>query len=253
MRQVGGGFDAQIAPSCPWLFIAARSCQPPSGPGRGGARGIAWGAAPTGNASGLRCGPSPEEEVESDQADQRPRLPGLDRWFDAFRGSAVSVAFPLVVIVTFGIYRWLDRSRAGREMRWVGLGAQACAAQGINVARRRIQAMFLSGALAGLAVTGTVLGYKGYYELGLGAGAGFSGIAVAMVGRSNPVALVLSALAFGTLAQAGLAINAQVPKEAMGVLEAVVILLVAAATAQSSGKTKRSKRPIDNREAEAEA
>jgi len=181
------------------------------------------------------------------------RLPGLDRWFDAFRGSAVSVAFPLVVIVTFGIYRWLDRSRAGREMRWVGLGAQACAAQGINVARRRIQAMFLSGALAGLAVTGTVLGYKGYYELGLGAGAGFSGIAVAMVGRSNPVALVLSALAFGTLAQAGLAINAQVPKEAMGVLEAVVILLVAAATAQSSGKTKRSKRPIDNREAEAGA
>ena len=75
------------------------------------------------------------------------RLPGLDRWFDAFRGSAVSVAFPLVVIVTFGIYRWLDRSRAGREMRWVGLGAQACAAQGINVARRRIQAMFLSGVL----------------------------------------------------------------------------------------------------------
>ena len=53
MRQVGGGFDAQIAPSCPWLFIAARSCQPPSGPGRGGRPGIAWGAAPTGNASGL--------------------------------------------------------------------------------------------------------------------------------------------------------------------------------------------------------
>ncbi len=157
------------------------------------------------------------------------RLPPLEHWIGAFAGSAASIAFPLAVVITIATYRWLDRSRSGREMAWVGKGAEACEAQGIPVARRRVQAMLLSGALAGLAVTGTVLGYKGYYELGLGAGAGFSGIAVAMVGRSGPLAMVAAALVFGTLAQAGLAINASVPKEAMGVLEAVVILLVAAA------------------------
>ena len=119
-------------------------------------------------------------------------------------------------------------------MRWVGLGPEACAAQGIAVAWRQTQAMLVSGALAALAVAGTVLGYKGYYELGLGAGAGFTGIAVAMLGRSGPVALVASALLFGTIAQAGLAINAQIPKEAMGVLEALVIILMAVAASRAS-------------------
>jgi len=157
------------------------------------------------------------------------RLPALDQWVGAFAGSAASLAFPLAVLITIATYVYLERSQRGREMAWVGKGADACEAQGIPVARRRVEAMLLSGALAGLAITGTVLGYKGYYELGLGAGAGFSGIAVAMVGRSGPLALITAALVFGTLAQAGLAINASLPKEAMGVLEAVVILLVAAA------------------------
>ncbi len=157
------------------------------------------------------------------------RLPSLDRWLDSFGGSAVSVAFPLALGLTFAVYRWLERSRAGREMAWVGLNADACRAQGVPVARRRVEAMLLSGALAGLVIAPVVLGYKGYFELGLGSGAGFSGIAVAMVGRGGPLQLVVAALVFGTLAQAGLSINAAVPKEAMGVLEAVVILLVSAA------------------------
>lgn len=157
------------------------------------------------------------------------RLMPLDKLFGALSGSAVSIAFLLAVALTFAVYVWLHKSRAGREMRWVGINPDACQAHGVDVARRRIEAMVLSGALAGFAVAGTVLGYKGYYELGLGAGAGFSGIAVAMVGRNSAVGLLAAALVFGTLAQAGLAINARVPKEAMGVLEALVILLVAAA------------------------
>jgi simple sugar transport system permease protein len=79
-----------------------------------------------------------------------------------------------------------------------------------------------------------VLGYKGYYELGLGAGAGFAGIAVAMLGGGHPLGIVLAAVLFGTLEQAGLAINATVPKEAMGVLEAVVIVVVAVAYRRSN-------------------
>src|SRR5262249_61453452 len=103
----------------------------------------------------------------------------------------------------------------------------------IDASRRMVQAMLLSGALAGIAVTSTVLGYKGYYELGLGAGAGFTGIAVAMLGRGHPLGIVLAAILFGTLEQGGLAINAPVPKEAMDVLEAAVILLVAIANRAS--------------------
>jgi simple sugar transport system permease protein len=179
------------------------------------------------------------------------QLPALDRWVGAFSGSAASVAFPIAVVVVVVAYRWLGRSHAGREMRWVGLGADACEAQGIPVARRLLEAMVLSGALAGLVMTSTVLGYKGYYELGLGAGAGFSGIAVAMVGRSGPLALVGAALVFGTLAQAGLAINARVPREAMSVLEALTILLVAAATQRAPARRAMAAAEPEPRAAEA--
>jgi simple sugar transport system permease protein len=156
-------------------------------------------------------------------------LTKLDRFIPALRGSAASVAFPLAVGAAFAVDALLRRTRAGREMRWTGQSAEACRAEGIDVPRRLVQAMLLSGALAGLATTATVLGYKGYYELGLGSGAGFAGIAVALLGRGSPLGIVLAAVLFGTLAQAGLAINAHVPKEAMDVLTAVTIVLVAVA------------------------
>jgi simple sugar transport system permease protein len=154
-------------------------------------------------------------------------LPRLDRLFPSLAGSAAGAAFPLAVLLTFGADAVLRRSRAGREMRWTGQNAEACAAEGIDVPRRLTQAMLLSGSIAGLAMLATVLGYKGYYELGLGTGAGFTGIAVALLGRGHPLGMVLAAVLFGTLQQAGLAINARVPKEAMDVLSACVILIVA--------------------------
>lgn len=156
---------------------------------------------------------------------------------NSLAGSAASIAFPLAVVVVFATFAWLERSRVGREFAWVGKSPSVCTAQGIDVPKRRVQAMLLSGALAGLVATGTVLGYEGAFELGLGAGAGFSGIAVAMLGRTSPAALIFSALVFGTLAQAGLAINALVPREAMGVLEAVVILLVGAVAIAAEPET----------------
>jgi ABC-type uncharacterized transport system permease subunit len=74
-----------------------------------------------------------------------------------------------------------------------------------------------------------VLGYKHYYEDGFAGGAGFLGIAVALVGRNDPVGVVLAALFFATLSQGGLAINAVVPKQMVEVLQGVVILAVAIA------------------------
>ena len=153
----------------------------------------------------------------------------LDRAIPALNGSASSLAFPFAVIAAFLVDAGLRRTRAGREMRWTGQNAEACRAEGIDVPLRLTQAMLLSGALAGLAMSATVLGYKGYYELGLGAGTGFAGIAVALLGRGHPLGMVLAAVLFGTLAQAGLAINAHVPKEAMDVLTAAAIVLVAVA------------------------
>jgi len=181
--------------------------------------------------------------VRTRTIDDAVRLVSLERFVPALRGSAASVAFPMAVAVAFMVNAWSRRSRAGRELEWIGQAASVCEAQGVDVARRRQQAMALSGAIAGLTCLGTVLGYKGYYELGLGAGAGFSGIAVAMLGRGGPVQLTLAALLFGTLAQAGLAINARVPRDAMGVIEAVVIVLMAAAAHASARQGASPSKP----------
>ncbi len=89
--------------------------------------------------------------------------------------------------------------------------------------------MLLSGALAGLGGTNYVLGYKQYYEEGFAAGAGYLGIAVALVGRNHPLGVLFAALLFATLSQGGLAVNAVVPKQMVEVLTAVVIIAVAAA------------------------
>lgn len=154
----------------------------------------------------------------------------LDRIFPSLSGSAASLAFPLAVTCVFALHFWLARSRAGREITWIGVNPQACRAEGVDVRNRLVLAMLLSGAFAGLGMSATVLGYKGYFEIGLGSGAGFAGIAVALLGRGHPAGILLAAIFFGTLEQAGLAINARVPKEAMTVLEAVAILLVSAAS-----------------------
>lgn len=153
----------------------------------------------------------------------------LDRVFPSLSGSAASIAFPMAILIVVALHVWLGRSRAGREITWIGLNAEACRAEGVDVRGRLVLAMLLSGAFAGLGMSATVLGYKGYFEIGLGAGAGFAGIAVALLGRGNPAGIVAAAIFFGTLEQAGLAINARVPKEAMTVLEAVAIVLVSVA------------------------
>jgi ABC-type uncharacterized transport system permease subunit len=159
-------------------------------------------------------------------ADAAPggRLPRLEVLFSAFRGSAVSFAV-VVALLGAAVAAWsIRRTRIGREIALVGQNPVACKAERIAVGRRLAQAMIASGALAGLASAGTVVGYKGYFEVGLGTGAGVGGLAVALLGRGSLQGIVLAALFFGTLQQGGLAINAHVPREVMDVLEAVVIL-----------------------------
>jgi general nucleoside transport system permease protein len=165
------------------------------------------------------------------------RMPRLDVLFSGFRGSAASFAIVLAVLATIVVMRAYERTRFGREIGLIGKNPRAMAAERVRVAARLAQAFVLSGAIAGAASLGTVLGYKGYFEEGLGAGAGFGGVAVALLGRGRTIGLVLAALLFGTLQQGGLALNAHVPKELMDVLQAVVIFAVAIADARSRGRT----------------
>lgn len=153
------------------------------------------------------------------------RLPRLDGLWSGLRGSPANASLFVGLLAAAAVGSLLFRSRLGYELRAVGLNASAAEYGGVQLGRAQVTAMALSGALAGLGGSNFVLGYKHFFEMGFSAGAGFLGIAVALIGRNHPVGVVLASLFFGALSYGGLAANQRVPKELVEVLQAIVILL----------------------------
>jgi len=118
----------------------------------------------------------------------------------------------------------LFRTRLGYELRVVGFNPAAAEYAGIAAGRTQALGLAVSGALTGLAGVNFVLGYKHYFELGFSAGAGFLGIAVALLGRNQPLGVLIAALFFGALSYGGLVVNQRVPKELVEALQGLVIL-----------------------------
>ncbi|MCY7379951.1 MAG: ABC transporter permease [Gemmatimonadaceae bacterium] len=154
-------------------------------------------------------------------------LPRLSDFLEPFHGSAANLTILLAIATAIAVGWYLFRTRRGFELRAVGMQPAAAEYAGVSVAGVTWRALAASGAIAGLGGLNYVLGYKHYYEEGFATGAGFLGIAVALVGRGHPIGIVVAALLFATLSQGGLAVNALVPKQMVDVLQAVVILAVA--------------------------
>jgi general nucleoside transport system permease protein len=154
-------------------------------------------------------------------------LTRLSEFVPGFHGSAANVGVFIALAAAVALWFFLFRTRRGYELRATGLQPRAAEYGGINVGRVWFGALTLSGALAGIGGINYVLGYKGYYEEGFAGGAGFLGIAVALVGRNHPLGVIFAALLFATLSQGGLAIHALVPKEIVDVLQATVIIAMA--------------------------
>lgn len=155
-------------------------------------------------------------------------LPRLAEYIPAFHGSAANVVLLVAILVALVSWWFLFRTRAGFELRATGLQPEAAEYGGVSVSGVWLRALTLSGAIAGIGGLNFVLGYKHYYEDAFASGSGFVGIAVAIVGRNHPIGVLLAALLFATMSQGGLAVNAMVPKQIVDVLQAVVIIAVAA-------------------------
>jgi len=169
-------------------------------------------------------------------------LPRLSNYIAGFHGSAANVVIFLALAVALATGWFLFRTRRGFELRAVGLQPEAAEYGGVKVGSVWWRAMALSGAIAGLGGLNFVLGYKLYYEDAFASGAGFLGIAVAIVGRNHPLGVVLAALVFATISQGGLAVNAVVPKQMVDVLQAVVIIAVAASVPEVRRMLRRGAR-----------
>jgi len=151
-------------------------------------------------------------------------LPRLSVFVPALNGSSANASLLLALLVAVAVQGLLFRTRFGFELRAVGWSPPAAEYAGIAVGRTQALALAFSGAVAGLAGVNFVLGYKHYFELGFSAGAGFLGIAVALLGRNQPFGVLLAALFFGALSYGGLVVNQRVPKELVEALQGLVIL-----------------------------
>lgn len=165
------------------------------------------------------------ETVRTAEIAEGARLARLESWTPVFRGSPVSLSLFIAVALALLLQLWLRRSSAGFSLQVLGEGLPVARYAGLSVERGVALAMIGSGALAGLAGSAFVLGFKHYFEEGLTSGAGFLGIGVALLARNRPLWIIPSALFFGMLSFGGFVMNRLVPRELIDVLQAVILLL----------------------------
>jgi len=141
----------------------------------------------------------------------------------------IHLNFFLALIAAVILWYLLFKTTLGYEMRAVGFNPDGAEYGGINASKGIITAMFISGAVAGLAGVGEVLGTHFSFMQGMDAGYGFTGIAVALIGQTHPIGVILGGILFGALAQGGLEMQfSGIPSEIVMLIQALVIFFVAA-------------------------
>jgi simple sugar transport system permease protein len=140
------------------------------------------------------------------------------------------LGFFVALGVAWLVYWFLYRTTWGFDLRSVGSNPNAARYAGMSTVRSTILAMSLSGALAGLAGTNEVLGVNHNLAMAFSSGYGFDSIALALLGKSHPLGVVLAALLFGTLRNGAtrMQVAAGIPIDIISILQAMILAFIAA-------------------------
>ena len=160
--------------------------------------------------------------------------------------SPLNLSLLLALAAAVGVYLLLWRHRAGYRIRAVGSGPGAAAYAGIDPKRQVLLAMAVSGALAGLVGMNEIAGVQHKLLLEFVGGAGFTGIAVALMGRNHPFGIVLASLLFGALHQGGAEVAFEVSgfsRDMVGVLQGFIVLCCGAMAYVAAPALQRLLRP----------
>jgi ABC-type uncharacterized transport system permease subunit len=131
----------------------------------------------------------------------------------------------LAAAVGIGFQFLISRTRFGFDLRATGRSASAAQASGVNVKRMVITAMLLSGAVAGLVNMPVLLGEAHNYSLNTPSGIGFTGIAIALLGRNNPLGIVFASLLWAFLDTSSNILQlSNIPTSVVAITEGVVVL-----------------------------
>jgi len=169
--------------------------------------------------------------LESPPFGAAARLPGVHEalgWVGIdWPRSPLNLALLLAVAAAVGIGMFLWQSRPGYELRATGFSPPAAHYAGIWPRRQVMRSMLISGALAGCVGINELAGVQGRLLLDFVAGAGFTGIAVSLIGRNHPLGIVLASLLFGALYQGGAELAFEIPgfsREMVTTLQGLIVL-----------------------------
>jgi general nucleoside transport system permease protein len=143
----------------------------------------------------------------------------------------LNLAFVLALVACALVYVFLWKTKWGYELRATGQSPSAAEYGGVSIRKQMILAMAISGGLAGMVGINEVLGYRYRYYDGFSDNYGFTGIAVALLGRNHPAGVLVAAFLFAILQRGGVPVDAfteHVSKDIVVILQALVILFVAA-------------------------
>jgi ABC-type uncharacterized transport system permease subunit len=140
------------------------------------------------------------------------------------------LGFFIALATAWLVYWFLFRTKWGFDLRTVGANPRAGRYAGMSVAFVTMLAMSLSGGLAGLAGTNEVLGLNHNLAMAFSSGYGFDSIALALLGKSHPLGVVLAALLFGTLRNGAtrMQLVAGIPIDIISILQALILAFIAA-------------------------
>ncbi len=146
------------------------------------------------------------------------------------KAAPANISFLVALLACLLVWHLIWRTRLGYEIRAFGHSETGAVYAGISPFKVIMISMLISGGLAGLMAINNVMGQAERLTLNATEGAGFIGIAVALMGRSHPFGVVLAAILFGALYQGGaeLALWTTIPRELIIVIQALVILFVGA-------------------------
>jgi simple sugar transport system permease protein len=147
----------------------------------------------------------------------------------AAAGPAPKVYGLLLLAIVIGIAYWflIERTRFGFDLRATGLNEEAAVASGVNVKRMVLISMVISGVVAGLVGMPQLLGESHSYSLDFPAGIGFTGIAIALLGRNTAIGVAIGAVLFGFLDNSSQILDLEgVAKEIVLITQGVIVLSV---------------------------
>ncbi len=139
----------------------------------------------------------------------------------------LNLSFIIAILASIFVWLLVWHTKLGYEIRTLGHSESAAEYAGINVPKTIIIVMAISGGLAGLVAVNEILGVHHRLLLGFTAGYGFTGIAVALMGRNHPLGIFLASLLFGILYQGGAELDfefSKITREMVLMIQGLIIL-----------------------------